>query len=365
MLRNEHQFVFTYYRAADGSPVGQAPAEVDWLPAVECAQFEALRRGLAPGHSSCREARLALVPHPTAGEPFVEGFIISLFQDAREVAKASFARNYFKDAAEAGSRTLVANGTLKAGEQFLYMVSAYPQPRPLRAKPSPAFSVEEADAAVTMTDVSLSELKQQTVEFGSRDSGDIPVFIPQLVLDEVCTAAAAAGAVEVGGILIGQLLYDTLLREAAVEVTAQIPAREALGESTTLTFTHETWTAVDTALRLRRSQECYLGWWHFHPGTKWCTAACTPEKRRTCPFNFSFFSTEDRTLHRTVFVKPYNQALVVTSTEDGMRHALFGWRHGLVQERGFFITGCSRPTALAEPAAILNAKDPHETTCSH
>ena len=165
-----------------------------------------------------------------------------------------------------------------------------------------------------------------------------------------------AGSAETGGILIGHLYKDASLPEIAVVVTAQIPARHTVSKTTKLTFTAETWTAVQAALDLRRSGEKMVGWFHSHPSFAFCNPECPPERRATCALQKPFLSGDDLLLHRAVFAKAWQVALLCNNADAGLEFALFGWRHGLVQRRGFTLLGDSgraqerRPHLLTQPS---------------
>ena len=156
------------------------------------------------------------------------------------------------------------------------------------------------------------------------------------MIEETVELMVRAGGKETGGILIGHLHRDPGRRQLFLEVTAQIPAQHAEQELARLTFTPETWTAVDAALALRGKGEIQLGWWHSHPASHWCDD-CPPETRRRCKSagapSGDFFSAHDVALHRTVFPRAYSIALVLsdgcgnagTPTLAALRLAL---RHG-------------------------------------
>ena len=97
------------------------------------------------------------------------------------------------------------------------------------------------------------------------DADDMPVFVPQHLLDQVAEQTLAERGRETGGILIGNLHRDATLPEIFAEVTAQIPAEHTRGDAVKLTFTPDTWVAVDNAIKLRGRSEIYLGYWHSHP----------------------------------------------------------------------------------------------------
>jgi proteasome lid subunit RPN8/RPN11 len=174
----------------------------------------------------------------------------------------------------------------------------------------------------------------------------MPVLIPGALLEEIAERTRAAGENEIGGILLGNLLRDPASFELAVEITAQIPARSAEGSRSRLRFTAETWDDVTRAIELRRSDETWLGTYHSHPARAWC-ADCPPERRPGCPMQRGFFSDHDRLLHR-VFPRAYSIALVATDAEDGVRHSLFGWRNGLIEPRGFHLSGPRPHMSLTE-----------------
>ena len=172
-----------------------------------------------------------------------------------------------------------------------------------------------------------------------------------------------AEANEIGGILIGQLCEDGEQRRLFLEVTALIMAKHTLQETTKITFTPETWAALDAAIKLRRSDEQMVGWFHSHPAKYWCSPTCSPEARRNCPLGRNFFSGEDRMLHRTVFSAAHCVALVATNTDDGLRYALFGWQQGIIAQRGFHVLNSTNSLAEATAAEAPNGGQ-HEEVCT-
>jgi hypothetical protein len=199
------------------------------------------------------------------------------------------------------------------------------------------------------------------VSCAEEDSADIPVFIPQRVLDEVESLTRAAGSMETGGILIGHLYHDPSLPDIAVVVTAQIPAQHTESQTTKLTFTAETWTSVQAALDLRRSGELMVGWFHSHPSFAFCKPECTPERRAKCALQKPFLSAEDLLLHRAVFPKAWQLALLCNHADAGLEHVLFGWRQGLIKRRSFTIP-CAAQTRETIATNLLNATSTGETT---
>jgi len=124
-------------------------------------------------------------------------------------------------------------------------------------------------------------------------------------------------------------------------VTAQIPATHVKSEITRLTFTEKTWTAARAAIDLRAKDEIMVGWWHSHSFLKEKCADCEKRKDNTCNSTATFMSADDCVLHRAVFSGgAYPVALVMSDSPcTGLTWALFGWRMGVIQERGFYEMG--------------------------
>jgi hypothetical protein len=172
---------------------------------------------------------------------------------------------------------------------------------------------------------------------GEAHKEDAPVFIPRQVFEEASAITRQAGAKETGGILIGHLRRDPEAAEIFLEVTAQIPARDAEADLTSLKFTPEVWTEVRAAIELRRRGEIMLGWWHSHPVREWCRE-CPIERQQKCAMASEFFSAHDRHLHRTVFPGAHSIALVANDTAtDEVTFSAFGWRRGVIEPRGVYM----------------------------
>jgi hypothetical protein len=344
MIHERHQFALELERP-DQSPLGQFPVSIDWEPAWQWARLGALRAGRKPGLAASIEPQW----EATVGEPHVDAVRVRFAGGSVVIPLA-----YFRTAAQQIGETLVAEKRLTDGERFNYGVVAFPVQK---ESPRPLFSVEEVDTALSLKPARLPA----AVEFGTQSPEDLPVFIPQPVLDEAATLTRQAEANEIGGILIGHVCFDDDRRDLFIEVTALIPARHTLSESTKLTFTAETWTAVDAAIKLRGREEQMLAWFHSHPSKYWCAPNCSTEARMKCPLSRNFFSAEDCLLHRAVFPMAHCCALVATNTDAGLNFALFGWRRGLIAQRGFHILNAT--DNAGEPAeAVIGGT--HEKVCS-
>ena len=250
---------------------------------------------------------------------------------------------YLRDLARANSATLVQQGKLRAGEYFKYRVCAFAKTNGIESS-SAELLVEEIDQPLDLAISSLGEFVNRSQLDGKdlADARDLPVFIPQRVLDEVNATTLEAADLETGGVLVGKLHRDPSIPDIFVEVTAQVRAWNAQAQHTKLTFTSETWDAVRAAIALRKQNEVMLGWWHCHPD--FCKN-CAPEKRAACAYARPFFSSEDCALHRAVFGRAFNVGLLASYLSTGeLTQTLFGWRQGMVAPRGFHILSAARQT---------------------
>jgi proteasome lid subunit RPN8/RPN11 len=362
MLRDHYQYALELERL-DGSPLGQFPVVLDWEPAREWARFMSLREDAGESKQPAGDAMVEPDWDASRGEPFVGGVRVCFAGNGTAPRPVTLPLTYFRKAATEVSRGLVEKKILQSGEQFHYSVVAFRTPNSARPKPALNLTIEEVVSRLPVKARSSRDLFECATAFGAEDADDIPVFIPQPVLDAAAAVTRAAEAAETAGVLIGHVCRDPESHKMFLETTDLIPAKHTRSESTQVTFTPETWTAVESAIHLRHDGELMLGWFHSHPAKFWCSAKCSPETRRQCPLARSFFSGEDCTLHRTVFPMGHCIALVVTNTDAGLRYALFGWRHGLIVQRGFHVLNASPGMAeSAEREAVIGEK--HEEICT-
>lgn len=357
MTRSAHRFHLEFL-TPQGQTLGQLPLTPDWEPALESLKLAARRRGLVVnGHHA---TEIEPVHSEQVAAPLCAGFRGTLRLPGGATVVEDFTFTYFRREARAGSGELVSSGKLKEGEQYLYRLVAFADTVPAVVRTNGRFAVEVDEAPVDVRETRLSDWLARALPCGPALATDFPVFIPQSVLAESATLAEAAGAKETGGVLIGHLHQDHAARELFVEVTALVPARHTEAELTKLTFTDATWTDSRNAVALRRAGEQFVGWQHSHPGKFFCNPACPPERRKTCPLMRDFFSDEDVTFHRTVFPRASSIALVTTITDEGLQHALFGWRGGVIHQRGFHVVGAQQPVAVE---ATINPEKDHASPC--
>lgn len=328
-----YRFALSLFKPGETS-LGQFPLEMDWEPAIEWARFLALRRGAGEAR---QEAEVEPIWHGTEGPPYVQGFHVRLGSEA----PASFPLAYFADEARAIAARLIATGKLEQGDAYLYQPLAYRR-APGEPERSP-FVTEDVTPALDLEEVALDELRAGASRLGviAEDEDEMPAFFPEAVLEEAKSLAATAGTIETGGVLLGRLGRDQVSGELACVVTAQVHARHARADATSLHFTADTWTAVRQAMALRGKGELMLGWWHSHPVAAWCER-CSEESQRSCTLARDFYSEHDCALHRTVFPQAYSLGLVVNAVGYGeFTLSLFGWRDGILHPRGFHVTEVS------------------------
>ena len=339
----------------DGARLGQKAVDVDWEPARECARFDATRRGRLDPAALGATASVTPRWHRTLGEPYLEGFQITLRADAAthgaEVTR-DFGAGYFGELTRETRAQLVEQGRLQKGQQVAGLTVAYAVESPVTtsAAEQSGFVAEEVAPALRLKSASLPLVPpvplMPVAADGHRTPGgttdgaadDMPVFIPQQVFDDAVASTRGTVGRETGGFLVGHLCRDPESGDLFARMTAQLPARHTVPTETRLTFTPETWSDMHDGLALRGDDELLLGWWHSHPVRAWC-ANCPTERQAVCHLARDFFSRHDRALHRTVFPRAYSVALVINDVafQDAPTLSLFGWKHGVIDPRGFSV----------------------------
>jgi len=354
-MKNDYQYALMLCREGP-TALGQVSPKIDWEPAREWTAFGALRHGQLLPDETISEGVVQPLWHSRLGEPYIEGFRVTLEARHAQQVTADFTKAYFNELAKRAASLLIQQGVLQKGESFKFLVMAYPRPEQKQAESKLLFTTEDAGTDLTVTDAALAEFASRGTLQGTVHVDDMPLYVPQRVLTEAVALSKMAGAKETGGILIGRLVRDVSVPEVFAEVTAQIPALHTKATLTSLTFTADTWTDVRAALDLRRKGEVMLGWWHSHPVREWCKA-CTVESQKECAMSHDFFSEHDRALHRTIFPRAYSVGLVVNDQAgDDATFSMFGWRRGLIEARGFHVvevTPVAGPTLVNDVEASL------------
>jgi hypothetical protein len=335
-----HRYVAEILRVG-APPVTTGELHPDWVPAVEWGYLQSVRRDGAARPAMPGRARIRPGWDHAAGAPYVSHVDVCL--DRPGACAERIPLTYFAAVVQRAVAALVAEGRVAEGDEYRWRICAYPAARAAAEEPAdPSFEVEEvADCARPPRDCTLATLLARAQHHGpcpeESDRLDMPVLFAPHVLQEASAAAIAAGPLEAGGILLGSLSRDAGEGELVLQVSAQVPAREAIAEDASLRFTADTWKAVHAAIRLRRDDELILGWWHSHPAAVWICRNCPRERRAVCPSNRPFFSSMDVAFHRTAFQPAHHVALLLSFLDDpAPRFDLFGWRRGLVCQRGYY-----------------------------
>ena len=324
--------------------MGQAPVDIDWEPAIEWTHFEGVRSGRLPEVLNVCPAVIAPVWDQQLHEPYVQIFQIVMRSSDGGPFVGEIPTSYLADLARARSSTLVEQGKLRSGEIFRYRVCAFAKHSKSKDTAASGLMVEEEHQLLDLKLSTLSDFvsSSQPAGNGALNQSDLPVFIPHRVLDEITIATHKAGDLETGGVLLGKLHRDPAIPDIFVEVTAQIHALHTQAQHTKLTFTAEAWESARTAIKLRKQNELMVGWWHSHPD--FCKN-CPAEKRAACTYSRPFFSSDDCALHRAIFSRAFNVGLLASYLSSGeLTKTLFGWRHGMVTPRGFYVQAVAGST---------------------
>ena len=317
------------FRRPDGTGVS-VPVAPDFAPAVECCRWAAVQRELLDAGAPAKGCSIEPV-WAAAGPPYVDGLRIGL-QTAQGPFQHTIPTGCISALAPNLRARLIAAGRLEEDLEVTVAISAWPtdeQPRPL---PCGELAVE-----VPFRHASLRALHLRSCPVGPQAGADMPVFVPAAVLAEVASAARQATPLETGGVLLGHLHRSEGV--VFVEVTAAVPAIEAVGSEVDLRFTPAAWAAVRTAVDLRKEGELIVGWHHSHPVRSTAfgkCATCAPERQARCEIATALYSSMDRLLHRTVFPRFFSVGIVANDLTEGVVFSMFGWRDGIIAQRGFY-----------------------------
>lgn len=153
--------------------------------------------------------------------------------------------------------------------------------------------------------------------WGDPERDDLRIVFGQAVYEKLNQHARSEPNREVGGVLLG----DVCRHEGStyVEVTEAIPARLTHAGAAHLTFTTDTWAAINGTKDERWPNLKIVGWYHSHPRMS------------------VFLSGDDLFLHQNFFKQPWQVALVL----EPHKHygGFFIWKGGAVgPAAGFYET---------------------------
>jgi hypothetical protein len=329
----------------------------DFEPAVQWAYLQRVRRSLAPAVMHCPDGVVEPVWDEVLGRPFV-GSIGIRIGTSGVTPVSLIPTTYLRRSVEAATAVWVGEGRLAAGEAIEYRLVAH-QSRSAEGDETvddSGITVEPIPQPLDLHERALDEVVSASVERDASwsDATDVLVVIPQSVLEEVDALAEAAGELEMGGMLVGALCRDPASGDVFVEVRAQLPAQHGCASADRFTFTPDTWADARAAIALRDEGECLVGWHHSHP---FFCRRCSAESRERCPLHRPFLSEHDESLHRTVFGRGFDVALLATDRGPAGRElALFGWRRGLLVRRGYRVSGSTAAAIANEEGATTRER---------
>jgi len=341
--------------AYEGPPIQTLElAEPDWEPALQWSYFQQVRAGARSPVMRCADGTVEPVWDEELGRPFVAALRIAPGSGRRRARPAyDIPNRYLRGEVETAAARLVSAGRLTAGEPFRYRILARPRSESGSAGPedSGASGIEFERLAQPLL-IGRGSLGERLAggaanDHEHADAIDLRVMMAPSVLEAAIALARTAPGLETGGVLVGGLQHDDSGSELFLDVQALLPARHAVSQPDRLTFTADTWADAHAALALRGRGESLVGWMHSHP--HFC-AKCPPEAQRRCLLARPFLSEHDRALHRAVFGRPFDVALLVTDHgAAGHSCALFGWRRGLIERRGYHLSGAAPHMAATGP----------------
>jgi hypothetical protein len=347
MPEDMHRYIIEIH-SETGSPLGQAAVDVDFVPALEWTRLSGVRSRRLNFGDYDRPASVMPLWHIRLSRPYLQGFRVQLDPDVKEGFFCDFGASYFKGLATRAAALLVEAGKMRLNDRFFYLVTAYPEEAKTGEGIGGRLEIRDIAPDIPVRQSVFTQFMRFAAARECADTELLPIFIPGRVLTEVSLITQQAQEIETGGFLIGHLHHDAASADVFAEVTTQVPATGTVGEQSKLSFTSESWTAVRSALRLRRREEMLLGWWHSHPVKHWNCRECPPEKQKVCQLTRGFLSEQDQALHRAVFSRAWCIAMVVSDVAYGdPKIAVFGWNKGMLEARGFYVLD-SPPQGLNE-----------------
>jgi proteasome lid subunit RPN8/RPN11 len=328
----KHRFHLDFYPSKGGDGLSVALPRLDFRPAVEYVQFEALQSNCGQFPTS---GRAVVEPVYTNGGPTLAGLRMTAPVSGGGSFTAGLTLDYFTELAELYHSALVKAGKLPENEEQEWIVSAMAGDDGIDCeRPAVELNLEIHPAC-------LRDYLERSEPVSVSGQDPFPVFLPRVTLTEIGELAREAAPKECGGVLLGHLLRDSEGGRLFVEVTAQTPALQAVGGETELRFGPDAWQEVRAAIRRRNREEIWVGWWHSHTPFSWADkcGSCPLDKQRRCELATRLFSPQDRALHTAVAGRALHVATVANVLSGGeVSHACFGWREGRIRNRGYWIT---------------------------
>ena len=220
------------------------------------------------------------------------------------------------------------------------------EPEPVRF----LMDIESLDTTPRLSAGSLTDLMPQTTPCGDLAEDDLPVFVPLRVLDECRQLTATANGQETGGILVGGLSRDAAGGEVfLVFGPDRCPAhRRRRIQSGLHAGNLDPGPGCDRPASAKRD---HAGLVALAPRQNLVREMSAREAQEVPPAG-GLLRRQDRLLHRTVFPAAYSVALVVNElADDEQTLSMFGWKQGMVVQRGFHVLDNTVPDAPGQAAS--------------
>jgi hypothetical protein len=329
-----HRFVLEIWNQDSTSLLHQQPVE-SFLRLVNHARFDAVCAGVPDSESE----RVTVSPVWLSGmeTPYVKSVAITVQgPKGHEPLVKEYGLHCFSVLAQSAGQTLLACGVLKANEQFVYRISAYPvgheNTDDETDRPRRRFQTSLAQARVSCVEQPVARFLE-----GEHPHQEAPfdVYVAEQVLNDIREQAKLSEDKEQGGFLIGYLGRDTGTGRVFLRVTAQAQALDGVHSTcTSFQFSEQTFLAAQQSLSLRRRpEEAIVGWQHSHT---WC-AKCT--KRDQCSASTVFWSLDDQRVMDSAFPQPFQVGLVLgldnSNTTEPHSFEMYGWQDAVMVKRRF------------------------------
>ena len=197
--------------------------------------------------------------------------------------------------------------------------------------------IGEKDMGAGMPDISRIDIKElKAGSFPGPDDRDLRISITEAAYGSVKEHAAEDTAVEICGVLVGEVLKDE--KGPFLLITAAIRGENAATQAGQVTFTQEAWSHILETKDAAYPELRIVGWYHSHPA-----------------FGI-FISSQDQFIQTTLFSQPWQVAFVVdpVSGDEGF----FVWHEGALAKVGrYWVDGLSRsPAGHAAPGPTVVKK---------
>lgn len=159
-------------------------------------------------------------------------------------------------------------------------------------------------------------LPQNILPVGERVQGSKNIYIAQKVYRQIHKFTEGKTENESGGILVGEFVEEFGKQNILIE--GFIEAKHCEATPQTLTFTHQTWEAVDKEMEKKHQGKSIVGWIHTHP-------------------DFGIFLSNYDTFIQENFFKEENQIAYVIDPIRG-EYGFYFWEEGKIERcPGFYL----------------------------